>query len=241
MPIGAIVGASVVGAGASVISGNNAAGATRDAAATSDATNRYIYDSTRADYAPQREAGYSALSRLMQMYGLKSAPAPAATTPSMAGGYGGYGQYGDYGGVAGNWGAAPAAAPAQAEEPFNYTTSPGYQFRMGEAMKAIERSAAARGRLRSGATMDALQRRAQGVATDDFETQANRMAQIAGFGSAALGATSQAGANYAGQQTQTNMAAGQARASAYQNTGNAINNTVGNLAGAYLYNQGYAG
>lgn len=135
-----------------------------------------------------------------------------------------------------------ATATTAATEPYGgFQTSPGYQFRVDEAMKAIERSAAARGGLRSGATMDALQRRVQGVASDEYENYANRLAALAGIGQTAKSSDAAAGANYAGMNAQTNMAAGNARASAYANTGNAINQGVQNLTSAYLYNQGYGG
>ncbi len=87
--------------------------------------------------------------------------------------------------------------------------------------------------------MDALQRRVQGVASDEYENYANRLAALAGVGQSATNATSAAGQAYAGQQTNTNMAAGQASASAYANTGSAINSGVQNLTSAYLYNKGY--
>lgn len=215
MPIGAIAGAAVVGGATQVITGNKSANAIKDSSAASDATNRYIYDTTRADNALPREYGYGALGKLASMYGVQRTGAD---------------------------GAPVAGASASTSEPYGgFQTSPGYQFRVDEATKAIERSAAARGGLRSGATMDALQRRVQGVASDEYETYANRLAALAGVGQTATNATSAAGQAYAGQQTQTNMAAGQARASAYANTGSAINGGVQNLTSAYLYGQGYGG
>jgi len=127
-----------------------------------------------------------------------------------------------------------------------FEESPGYRFRVDEATKAIERSAAARGSLRSGATMDALQRRVQGVASDEYENFANRLAALAGVGQNANAGSANAGANYAagtaqGAAAQGNiaLAAGNARASGYANTGNAINQGIQNVAGAYLYNRGW--
>lgn len=122
-----------------------------------------------------------------------------------------------------------------------FEASPGYQFRMDEAMKAIERSAAARGGLRSGATMDALQRRAQGVASSEYENFANRLSALAGVGQSATGSTAAAGQNMANNNSQSITNAGNARASAYTNTGNAINGTVQNVASAFLYGKGYGG
>jgi hypothetical protein len=211
MPIGATIGAAVIGGGASIISGNKAANATTKAAETADATNRYIFDTSRADYAPYREVGVGALGRLAQMYGVN-------------------------GPTTGGTGATSSGAPYG-----GFEASPGYQFRVDEAMKAIERSAAARGGLRSGATMDALQRRVQGEASNEYERYADRLAQLAGIGQASAAGSAAAGAQYGANQTATNMAAGNARASAYANTGNAINQGIQNVAGAYLYNRGWGG
>jgi hypothetical protein len=227
----AIGGAALIGGATQVISGNKQAGAIKDSAAQSDATNRYIFDTIRADNAPQRDIGYGALGKLADMYGV---PRPT-TMPST-------GPLGQSGGTPTMYGVQPTAPSSSMTAGFGgFQESPGYRFRVDEATKAIERSAAARGGLRSGATMDALQRRVQGVASDEYENFANRLASLAGVGQTATNATSAAGQAYAGQQTQTNMAAGQARASAYGNTGSAINNGVQNLTSAYLYNSGYGG
>ncbi len=106
-------------------------------------------------------------------------------------------------------------------------------------MKAIERSAAARGGLRSGATMKALNNYAQGSASTEFDNYANRIAALAGVGQSATGSTAQAGQSYANGARNAYTIAGNARASAYMKTGNAINQGVSNVASAYLYGQGY--
>lgn len=221
----AILGASVIGAGSSILGGNKAAKATTKAAETADATNRYIYDTTRADYAPYREVGVGALGQLAGLYGVSR------------------------GGVAGQFTGGEGMAPGERMPPSSvssptgnyggFETSPGYQFRVDEATKAIERSAAARGNLRSGATMDALQRRVQGVASSEYENYVNRLMQLAGIGGNANAGSAQAGQAYGNQQTNTNLAAGAARSSAYQNTGNAINQGIQNVTQAYLYNKGW--
>lgn len=60
MPVGAIVGAGVVGAGASI------AGASKQASATKDASNTQaaMYDQTRSDLLPYNTAGQKALKTL---------------------------------------------------------------------------------------------------------------------------------------------------------------------------------
>lgn len=66
----AIGGAAVLGAGASIISGNKAAKAQTKAADKSAEVQKYMYDTTRSDYEPWRAAGNTALTALMNLYGL---------------------------------------------------------------------------------------------------------------------------------------------------------------------------
>lgn len=208
--IGAV--STVVGAGSSIIAGNKAAKATKNAAKQASDTERYMYDTTRADYAPYREVGYGALGKLAGMTGVQRTNADG--TPVA-------------GGVAGAMGLGYA-------NDGGFTASPGYQFRMDEGQKAIERSAASRGLLKSGASLKALTRFAQGTASDEFNNYANRLAALAGVGQSATGSTAAAGSAAANAISQNQIAAGNARASSYANTGAAINNGVTNLASAYL-------
>lgn len=63
-PAAAIVGASVIGAGSSIIAGNKASKAQKNAANQQIAEQRRQYDQDRADWAPWRATGESALARL---------------------------------------------------------------------------------------------------------------------------------------------------------------------------------
>jgi len=56
----------------------------------------------------------------------------------------------------------------------DFQKDPGYAFRMAEGQKAIERSAAARGGLNSGATLKSLARYSQGLASEEFNNAYNR-------------------------------------------------------------------
>jgi hypothetical protein len=51
---------------------------------------------------------------------------------------------------------------------FKFKEDPGYQFRLSEGMKARDRSAAARGRLLSGAQEKAITRYGQDVASEEY-------------------------------------------------------------------------
>lgn len=107
----------------------------------------------------------------------------------------------------------------------DFRADPGYQFRIAEGQRAIDRSAAARGNLLSGGTLRAGARYASDLASQEygnafnrFQTERtnrfNRLASIAGIGQTATQQQAQAGQNFAGNAAnilQTG-AAGQANA-----------------------------
>lgn len=194
MVAAAIVGSAVVGAGSSIVAGNKASKAQKNAANQQIAEQRRQYDQTRADWAPWRAAGESALSRL---------------TAEMSGG--------------------PSTA---------FIASPGYQFRMSEGQKAIDRNRAARGLLNSGAADKARIAYGEGLAASEYGDWWNRNAGLAGIGQSATAATSAAGQNATDAITGAIGSAGNARASSYLNTGQAINDGVSGVMKAYLAQQG---
>lgn len=126
----------------------------------------------------------------------------------------------------------------------DFEQDPGYAFRQAEGMKALERSAAARGGLLSGSAMKGVQRFGQDLASQEYQNaynryqsnqtnQFNRFASLAGVGQTANNALAGAGQNYANAMTgisQANaanqgnaiLAAGNARASGYLGMGNAL-------------------
>jgi hypothetical protein len=108
------------------------------------------------------------------------------------------------------------------------SSSPSYAFRKGEGTKTLERSAAARGRLFSGATGMALQRYGQDFASQEFENDFQRLGALSGAGSNAQNMTINAGANYANQAGANINNAGAARASGYLAQGQAQANFWGN-------------
>lgn len=126
----------------------------------------------------------------------------------------------------------------QAPDLTAFTASPGYQFRFDEGNRAVDRSAAARGLLHSGAAVKAQQRFGQGLASQEFGDWWNRLAGVAGVGMGATGATAGAGANAANNISAAYQQAGNARASSYANIGSAANTGINNVLSAYLYNHG---
>lgn len=121
-----------------------------------------------------------------------------------------------------------------------FQASPSYQFRYDQGLKAMDRSAAARGNLRGGGYMQELQRYGQGMASTEFDSYANRLATLAGVGQNATNVGAQAGAQTAagvsnallsGANSQANFmaGAGTARASGYAGLGNAAQQGVNNF------------
>jgi hypothetical protein len=213
----AIGGAAVLGAGATMIAGNKAANAQTQSNAAAIAEQRREYDLTRSDYAPWRAAGSAAVNKLVSAYGL--------STPS-----------------AGGTGAAAGTGTSAGSDAYGgFFTSPGYQFRLSEGLKAIDRGAAARGQLGSGATIKAEQRYGEGLAASEYDAYTARLAQLAGLGQSATGGTAAAGANAANNISQSLINTGNARASSYANTASAINSGLNNVMSAYLMRGMFSG
>lgn len=142
-----------------------------------------------------------------------------------------------------------------------FQADPGYAFRLSEGQKALERSAAARGGLLSGATGKALTRYGQDMGSQEYMNAFNRyqaerqarlgpLQSLAGVGQTAANTLGTAGQNYAGSANalaMTNAAnlgnlalqQGNIRASQYGTAGSALNtalNTDWNKLGSYFGN-----
>lgn len=65
-------------------------------------------------------------------------------------------------------------APYQSFGMPQFEADPGYQFRMAEGVKALERSAAARGLLQSGTTLKGITQYGQNVASDEYQNAFQR-------------------------------------------------------------------
>lgn len=111
---------------------------------------------------------------------------------------------------------------------FDVTTDPGYQFRLDEGMRALENSAAARGRLLSGGFSRESTRYAQGVASQEYMNIYNRLGVVAGYQQVGneMSAVTQAGQGASG----ISNVSGLARGSGYLAQGNAIQNSLQQIA-----------
>lgn len=224
----AIVGGAVVGAYATSqaskaqsSAANRATDVAAQTAGEQTALQREIFEKQLELQEPFREAGLKGQNRLLEYLGLGG----TATAP-------GYGKY------------------ATAEfTPEKFRADPGYAFRMSEGLKALERSAAQRGGLLSGATLKATQRYGQDLASQEYMNafnryQAERTGTLNPYQS--LAGTAQTSANtlgsYAGQyganvsnilgaygsSAQSNIiGSGNAQAAGYMGLGNIVSGGVG--------------
>jgi hypothetical protein len=122
----------------------------------------------------------------------------------------------------------------------NFQADPGYQFRLEQGQKALERSAAARGGLQSGGTLKALTNYSQGAASEEYQnaynrfnndqnTQFNRLASLAGIGQTANSQIAGAGSAMAGNVGNIAMNNANAQGAAQIAQGNAWGGALGNL------------
>lgn len=247
---GPLLGA-IIGAGASLLGGwmgsrsSDRAGR-RAARGARDAIDfqRESRDLALAYNAPYRQASYAATAALMDMVGLsRAAPggggAPGGGRPPIPfeGGRGsGKGGMGRMVRDAMNTPDSSSDNPAGDVpelgdyDSYKFRKDPGYQFRLDESMKALERGAAARGGLMSGGFARKALRYASDYASNEYMNVFNRIATIAGFGQVSTANSTQAimGAGYAGGNAM--MAAGEARASGYIGQGNAWANAINEIA-----------
>lgn len=119
--------------------------------------------------------------------------------------------------------------------------TPGIRFVDEQGRKELEQMFAARGLRRSGAAFEAGVQRASDLASTNYTNLVlNPLFQLAGFGqqgaAAAGGALAQQGQNAtqnAGTLANLALQSGNARASSYQATGQAVGDLASNLAGIY--------
>ena len=151
MVAAAVIGAAVVGAAATSVASSKAAGAAGKASQNSVQEQQREYDQARSDNAPFRTTGISALDQVAKLYGLDTTDAN--------------------GNVVKGTGKADFSS---------FTTAPDFQFNLQQGQDAINRSAAARGGLLSGAAVKAGQTYASGLASNQFNSYVGRLEGLAG-------------------------------------------------------------
>lgn len=124
----------------------------------------------------------------------------------------------------------PNENPGGVEGGFNFMTDPGYEFRLNEGQRTLERGAAAAGGLLSGGFGRRAIRYGQDYASNEYQNVYNRIANIAGLGQVSSGRAAQ-GAYLTSQQVGGALGnAGYARASGYTARGNAWTGALNDLS-----------
>lgn len=119
-----------------------------------------------------------------------------------------------------------------------FQKSPGYDFQFSQGMDALQSTAAARGNLLSGATLQSAQTFGQGLANQDYANWYNRLAGISQSGQAAAGNQANAASNY-GQQAGNALAGiGNAQSAGAIAQGNAWSGALNGLSGSFGYMSG---
>jgi len=119
-----------------------------------------------------------------------------------------------------------------------FTADPGYAFRLSEGMKALDRTAASRGGLLSGATLKGAQRYGQDLASQEYQNAFNRyyaertnrlqpLQSLAGVGQTSANTLSNAAGQFGSQIGANIIGAGNAAAAGQIGSANAIAQGVG--------------
>ena len=191
--------ATALSAGVSLYSNNQATKASTSAANQAGQISQSQYNQTRADYAPWLGIGQNALTSVAALNGV----------------------------------ANPLISHAENQKVYNnalsnFQTTPSYQFRLNQGVQALDRSAAARGMVNSGAQQKAVTQFGQDYATNEYGNYLNRLNNLAGLGQNATNQVSAYGQQNAVNQGNAVQNAGAARASGYVNQAGAINQGLQN-------------
>lgn len=215
------IGSAVVGGVAQNRAAKKAANAQTKASREAIAAQQDSEDRAIALQRPFFNAGYAATAALLDLTGVDR------TRTGMASGDG------------------AAAVPGSPEDlssyaKFDYTKDPGYQFRMDEGVRALDRSAASRGSLNSGGQLRKVTRYGQDYASNEYQRVYDRIAQIAGFGGRSSSEASSVIVNTGQGVSGALVNAGEARASGFVAQGNAFSNALnqGSKAFGFFGNQG---
>jgi hypothetical protein len=219
----AFITGALIGAGASLVGGllssnaaNKAAKTQSKAADAATALQREMYEKNLELQKPFYEAGLTGQNALLEYLGLG----------------------GDK--TAANYGVGM--------KPFtgaDLPTEPGYQFRLGEGINALNKTAAARGGMFSGRALQEATRYGQDYASNEYNnafnryyTQRNQMLNplqsLLGQAQTSAGNVGAAGQNYASNAGNTMMGAANARASGYVGGANALNQALSGAVTPYM-------
>ena len=218
-PAGAAIGAGLGGGLDQADAAKKAASTQADAAARAGDLSYQIFQEQKALQEPFREAGLTAQNRLLDLLGLSK-------NTNAAG----------YGSLIRDFGQQ------------DFQQDPGYAFRLSEGLKALDRQAAARGGLISGAALKASQRYGQDMASQEYQNAFNRfqvnrankltpLQSLTGGSQTAANTISNAAGQYGQNAGEATQNAAAARASGYVGRQNALTSAIGQGFNMYQQNQ----
>lgn len=216
---GIVAGGSLLGGLFGASGAKKAAKAQLQAAREANALQEKMFNQQVALQEPFRQAGLTTQAELLRQFGL-----------------GGDATSQGYGNMLKDFSAA------------DFQADPGYAFRLQEGLKGLDRQAAARGGLISGAALKAAERYGQDLGSQEYQNAYNRYNQnrstrynmLTGqqaVGQNATNAQTQAAGNYGQQAGQTLMDMGNARASGYMGSANAWSNALSGAGNAFMQGQ----
>lgn len=206
MPIGATIGAAVIGGGTSIVNGIMGSNAANQAANTQSASadkslalQASMYAQGREDTMPWMNAGRTALNAYMGEMGL-SDEAKNGTFKS------------------------------------GFQQTPGYKFAVKQGERGVTNNLAALGMKNSGAALKALTNYRMGMADQQYGTYLDRLSGASVGGQTTAGNQASLGANAANSMGSSIMDGGAARASGYIGGANAwqgaLTGVANNASGA---------
>lgn len=213
-------------AGATLVSGymgsqaaGNAADAQLQASRESAAVQREMFNKNVELNAPFREAGLKGQNQLLDLLGLS-----------------------------GNTGAKDYGTLARSFTGQDMYKDPGYAFRLNEGVKALDRSAAARGGLLGGNQLRGVTQFGQDYGSQEYQNAFNRfqaerqarlnpLQSLAGQAQTTSAALGNAATNLGGQLGQNATDVGNIRASGYIGGANAISGAIGQGVNYYTNQQ----
>ena len=214
-----VVGSALIGGGASILGGllggssaKKAAKIQAASAAADRALQEKMFNTQNALQEPFRQAGLTNQNELLRQFGLSGDKTSAG-----------------YGNLLRDFGAG------------DFQADPGYAFRMSEGLKGLDRQAAMRGGLISGAALKAAQGYGQNLASQEYQNaydryntnRANRYTMLTGqqaVGQKATNAQQMAAGDYATNAGNSILNAGNARATGYMGQANAWGGALNSLA-----------
>lgn len=212
----ATIGGSIISGAMGASAADSAANAQIAASQEQARVQKEMFDKQVELQAPFREAGLKGQNQLLDLLGLSE-----------------------------NTGAAGYGSLAKSFSGEDMYKDPGYAFRLNEGVKALDRSAAARGGLLGGNQLRGLTQFGQDYGSQEYMNAFNRyqteraarlnpLQSLMGAGQTSANTLTSAAGNLGNALGESAINAGNARASGYIGSANAISNAIGQ--GVNYYN-----